>query len=63
MQNNLFSPLKKHYPTEELLKIMKKDKKAIADKITLIIPKDKKSVREVKLSTDEVEEILTSIEG
>ena len=39
---------------------MKKDKKATADKITFIVPKDKKSVKEVKLSIEEVEEILAS---
>ena len=46
--NNLkFKPI-------ELLEIMKKDKKASNDKILFIVPCDKKKVKEIKLTFDEV---------
>ena len=42
------------YNLEELVEIMKKDKKAIKDKISFIVPCDKKRVAEIQLNTDEV---------
>ena len=50
-----FKPLNKKYPTEKLVEIMKKDKKASNDKITFIIPCEKKQVKEIKLAPPEVE--------
>ena len=50
-----FKPLNKKYPTEKLVEIMKKDKKASSDKITFIIPCEKKQVKEIKLAPPEVE--------
>ena len=50
-----FRALKKEYPIEKLVEIMKKDKKAAANKISFIIPCDKKIVKEIKLSPLEVE--------
>ena len=50
-----FKPLNKKYPTEKLVEIMKKDKKASSDKITFIIPCEKKQVKELKLAPPEVE--------
>lgn len=49
-----FRPLKKAYPMVQIAEIMKKDKKAESDKITFIIPCDKKTVKEIKLSLEEV---------
>ena len=45
-----FKPLKKVFPKEKLVEIMKKDKKASDGKITFIIPCDKKRVKEIKLT-------------
>jgi len=45
-----FKPLKKTFPKEKLIDIMKKDKKATDGKITFIIPCDKKRVKEIKLT-------------
>ena len=45
-------------PTEKLIEHMKKDKKATSNKITFIIPTEKKKVKEVNLSIDEVLEML-----
>ena len=42
------------YQPEELISIMKRDKKATKEKITFIIPADKKQVREVALTPEEV---------
>lgn len=50
-----FEPLNNKYPTEKLVEIMKKDKKATRDKITFIIPCEKKQVKEIKLAPAEVE--------
>ena len=49
-----FKPLKDKYRPAKLIEIMKKDKKAVQGKITFIIPKDKKLVREIQLDTSEV---------
>ena len=57
-----FKPLKKQYPTEKLIEIMKKDKKGEDNKITFIIPEDKKTVKEVKFSIEEVRNMLESVE-
>ena len=53
-----FKPLDKKYPTEKLVEIMKKDKKATSDKIAFIIPSEKKQVKEIKLAPLEVEEMF-----
>ena len=50
-----FKPLDDYYPENKLIEIMKKDKKATSDKITFIIPSDKKQVREIKLTPFDVE--------
>lgn len=42
----------------ELIEIMKKDKKATSDKITFLIPCDKKKVKEVKFRPEEVLEMF-----
>lgn len=42
------------YSPEDLISIMRRDKKAADGKITFIIPSDKKRVRELKLTEDEV---------
>lgn len=49
-----FEPLGAKYPVEKLIEIMKKDKKAGADKITFIIPSDKKKVSEIQLAPEQV---------
>ena len=55
-----FKPLdfKIKYQPEELLELMKKDKKASIDKITFIVPIEKKKVKEIQLTTGEVLEVL-----
>ena len=53
-----FQPVKNNYSKEELIKIMKKDKKASSDKITFIVPNDKKRVTEIALTPIEVEEMF-----
>lgn len=54
-----FKPLNlKNFSELELLEFMKKDKKALQDKISFIIPTDKKVVKEIKLSFDEVLEMF-----
>ena len=50
-----FKQLEIKYSVEKLINIMKKDKKATSDKITFIIPVDKKQVKEIKLTPLEVE--------
>lgn len=49
-----FNRLNEKYPVNKILAIMKKDKKALPDKISFIIPEDKKKVREIKLTPTEV---------
>ncbi len=51
-----FKPLdvSKIFKSKDLLEIMKKDKKATKDKILFIVPCDKKKVKEVTLSFEEV---------
>lgn len=56
-----FKPLDDYYPEDKLIEIMKKDKKATSDKITFIIPSDKKRVREIKLTPFDVEFALKDI--
>ena len=56
-----FKPLNKKYSVEKLIGIMKKDKKAISDKISFIVPCDKKKVKEVKLTPIEVEFALNEL--
>ena len=42
------------YPTEKLVEYMKKDKKATSDKITFVVPSEKKKVKIMALTIDEV---------
>ena len=44
----------KKYPSQKLIDIMKKDKKASLDKITFIIPCEKRCVKTYSLSLEEV---------
>ena len=53
-----FKNLEHKYNSSELLEVMKHDKKANQDKITFIIPCDKKKVKEIKLLTTEVFEMF-----
>ena len=53
-----FEPLKKKYSVKKLIEIMKKDKKSDSENITLIVPCDKKCVKEVKLTPLDVEYAL-----
>ena len=53
-----FKTLNNKYKPLDLVEVMKHDKKAIQDKITFIVPCEKKKVKEIKLSIDEVLEIL-----
>ena len=46
------------YSKDELISVMKQDKKAAQDKIRFIVPYDRKRVKEVLLSEDEVYEML-----
>lgn len=55
MEKYGFKPLKKKYPIEKIIAIMKKDKKATTDRITFIVPCAKKQVKEVKLTPLDVE--------
>lgn len=48
-----FKNIVSKFKQEELLNIMKKDKKASKDKISFIVPCDKKEVREIKLTFKE----------
>ena len=48
-----FKPIKIKYSADEIVEVMKKDKKADSDKITFIIPCDKKRVKELSLSPEE----------
>ena len=50
-----YKPLKKHFDNQQLIEIMKKDKKATSDFITFIVPCAKKQVKEIKLSPNDVE--------
>lgn len=45
-------------PSEKLIEFMKKDKKANSDKITFIIPTEKKKVKEISLNINEVLEMF-----
>ncbi|MBR1776808.1 3-dehydroquinate synthase [bacterium] len=56
-----FKPLKKKYSPQELVEIMKHDKKASPRKITFIVPSDKKEVHEIKLSPKQVRSMLAQI--
>ena len=52
------SKLVKEYPALDLLKFMQKDKKALNDKILFIVPCDKKLVKEVCLTQEQVLEMF-----
>ena len=56
LEKYCFKPIdyKKKYQPEELLELMKKDKKASIDKITFIVPIEKKKVKEIKLKSYEI---------
>ena len=53
-----FKPLKGNYSADKIIEIMKKDKKATTDKITFIIPCDKKKVKEIKLTPEETKKMF-----
>lgn len=53
-----FKPLEEIYPSNKIVAIMKKDKKASSDKITFIVPFDKKQVTEIALYPAEAEAML-----
>ena len=55
-----FKPLDKDFLPDKIFSIMKKDKKAVGDNITFIVPCAKKRVKEVKLSPTEVMSMLNS---
>ena len=55
MEKYGFAPLKQKFSPAEIVKYMQKDKKSTADKITFIIPCDKKQVKEIKLTPYEAE--------
>ena len=46
------------YKPFEIIEIMKKDKKALSDKITFIVPESKKKVKEIVLQPEEVVEMF-----
>lgn len=50
-----FCQMQKTFSSQKIIEVMKKDKKATSDKITFIIPCDKKNVKEIKLAPLEVE--------
>ena len=49
-----FKTLEIKYTSQQMLEIMKKDKKAGKDLITFIVPCEKKEVKEIKLSDEEI---------
>ena len=49
-----FKTIKYNYKPDDFLEYMKKDKKALSDRITFIIPSDKKKVQEIKLAYENV---------
>lgn len=53
-----FCSTKLKYSPEDLLEIMKKDKKATENKISFIVPCDKKKVKEIQLNTNDVLKML-----
>ena len=55
-----FKPIdfKSMYQVDELVELMKKDKKASGDTVTFIVPTEKKKVKEVKLKSYEILEII-----
>ncbi len=56
-----FKILDKKYSSDLIIDTMKKDKKATSDRITFIVPCDKKQVKEVKLTPLDVEFALNAI--
>ena len=53
-----FKSIKTKYTPIEIVELIKKDKKAEQDKATFIIPSDKKKVKEIKLSFEEIKNQL-----
>lgn len=49
-----FKTMKNKYKPIEFLDLMSKDKKAVKDKVTFIVPCDKKKVKEIKLTPENV---------
>lgn len=60
LEKYCFKPFnyKKKYSPDILVDLMKKDKKASNDKITFIIPTEKKKVKEIQLTPSEVLEVI-----
>lgn len=46
------------FSSKELVELMKSDKKATGDKITFVVPSEKKTVKEIKLSPEEAIEMF-----
>ena len=53
-----FKTLPNKYKASSLIDVMKHDKKAEQDKITFIVPCEKKQVKEIKLTINEISEML-----
>ena len=53
-----FKRLEIPFSSEDMLNIIRRDKKASGNEITFIVPSDRKQVTEIKLSYDEVLNIL-----
>lgn len=53
-----FKSVKTKYLPNDFVEIMKKDKKSTGDKITFVVPCDKKKVKEIKISYDKVLELF-----
>ena len=53
-----FSPLKMTFNPDKLIEVMKKDKKSDSENITLIVPCNKKCVKEIKLTPIDMEYAL-----
>ena len=56
-----FKPLNTNYPADKLIEIMRKDKKALSDRITFIVPCGKKQVKEIKMTPFDTEIALKGI--
>ena len=55
-----FKNFKPEFSREKIIELMKKDKKASSDKITFLVPIEKRKVEEISLTLKEVEEMFLS---
>ena len=53
-----FKSLRTKFSSDTIIERMKRDKKAQADKISFIIPIEKRKVEEIKLSFDDIENMF-----